>query len=61
MKLKYMKVSLFVISYKKKELFHHIPFFFLDVPVDRHSEFVSTTHVRCDSLNRRESCQIDQD
>jgi len=27
-----MKVSLFEISYKEKELFHHIQFF-LDVPV----------------------------
>ncbi len=35
MDLKYMKVSLFEISYKKKKyLFHHILFFFLDVPVD---------------------------
>ncbi len=34
MNLKYMKVSLFEISYKKKsELFHNILFFFLDVPV----------------------------
>ncbi len=32
MNLKYMKVSLFEISYKEKELFHHIQFF-LDVPV----------------------------
>ncbi len=41
MNLKYMKVSLFEISYKKKvTFFHHIQFF-LDVPVYRslHTEF----------------------
>ncbi len=32
MNLEYMKVSLFEISYKKKELFHYI-LFFLDAPV----------------------------
>ncbi len=32
MNLKYMKVSLFEISYKKNKLFHQIQFF-LDVPV----------------------------
>ncbi len=32
MNQKYMKVSLFEISYNKKIYFHHIPFF-LDVPV----------------------------
>ncbi len=26
--------------------------------LDRHGEFVSTLHVRCESLNRRECCQI---
>ncbi len=28
--------------------------------LDIHSEFVLIIHVRCESLNRRESCQIDQ-
>ncbi len=41
MNLEYMKVSLFEISYKKKELFHDILFFW-DAPV--YEEF------RCKSL-----------
>ncbi len=35
MNLKYKKVSLFEISYKKKITFHNINFSFLDVPVYR--------------------------